>query len=182
MLAGLVISIAFGTVFVEANSGGLAGAWTPALRIGGAVVAAVLLAGTALVARVPAGDAVPGQRGFADRRYRIVVAIEAVALFGGLAVINGALGFRSVGVAWVALVVGVHFVALARAWHIGLFTVLGIAQIVLGVAGFVLGGVGASAAVGVVAGVCSGVALFATAGVATAQVRTPVATPATPGH
>jgi hypothetical protein len=68
-------------------------------------------------------------------------------------------------VAWIAVVVGVHFFGFGRAFRLTRFHLLDTAMTALGVAGFVLTRVGAGAAViGLVSGVLSGVALFATAG------------------
>ena len=69
-----------------------------------------------------------------------------------------------VAVAWIALVVGVHFVGLGRAFRLGRFHDLGAAMTALGIVGFVLDAFGAGApTIGLVSGVLSGIALFATA-------------------
>jgi hypothetical protein len=183
LLAGCLISIVFGTVFVEVNAGGLTGGWSTAIRITGAVVAIVLLAGVARAARMPTGAAIPGVRGFASRGYWFVVLGEAVVLFGGLAIINNVFGAHAAAVPWIAVVVGVHFIVLARVWRIAEFTLLGVAQVVFGIAGFVLAATGGStAATGLVSGVLSGVALFVTAAVALGQaLRSPEPAAAAPG-
>ncbi|GIL30791.1 hypothetical protein [Actinocatenispora comari] len=188
-VVGSLIAIAFGMVFVVVNSGGLATPWPTVVRLAGVAVAAGLL--IALVVRRPrpaprareAGTrardvgtpgsterAGAGATFFGYRRFWVIVAIEAVALFAGLYVINGVLGHSEVAVAWVAVVVGVHFVGLGRAFRLTRFHVLGAAMTALGVAGFVLGAFGAGAPViGLVSGVLSGVALFATAGYSLAR-------------
>lgn len=51
--------------------------------------------------------------------------LEVLAIFGGLALLNGALDAPRAAVAWVSTVVGVHFLALAVLWRQRLFTVLG---------------------------------------------------------
>ena len=105
--------------------------------------------------------------GFADHGYWLIVALEAGALFGGLAVINGVLHGQAVSVAWVALVVGVHFFGLARIWRMPLYYWLGAAMAILSLAGFLIYALGGSAAmVGLVAGVGSGAALYAAVGAA----------------
>jgi hypothetical protein len=72
-----------------------------------------------------------------------------------------------VAIAWVALVVGVHFFGLARIWRMPLYHWLGAAMTVLGLAGFLIYALGGTAAiVGLVAGVGSGAALYATVGAA----------------
>jgi hypothetical protein len=162
-----VVAITFGTVFVLVNSAGLPAPWPLVIRVVGVLVAALLTVG--LVLAVPKGSSVTRApaSGFVDRRYWLVVALEAGALFGGLAVVNGVLHRTAVSVAWVALVVGAHFFGLARIWHMPLYHWLGAAMTVLGLAGFLIYVLGGSAAiVGLVAGVGSGVALYAAVGVA----------------
>ncbi len=175
MVVGSIIALVFGTVFVEVNSGGLPGSWPLVVRVAGAVVAVGLLIAVLRAARGGADRNVPGA-GFADRRYWNIVGVEGLALFGGLAVINAVLGRPEFAVPWIALVVGVHFVVLGQVWRLELFKWLGVVQTVLGVAGFVLAAMGASrTTVEVVAGVLSGVALFATVAAAVFLVR-PAAT------
>jgi len=171
MVIGSVIALVFGTVFVEVNSGGLPGSRPMIVRIAGVVVAVGLLLAVLRAARGGADGAVPGG-GFADRQYWNIVAGEGLALFGGLVVINAVLGKPEFAVPWIALVVGVHFIVLGRAWRLELFMWLGVVQTVLGVAGFVLAATGASTTtVEVVAGVLSGVALYATVAAAVFLVR-----------
>lgn len=161
LVVGSLVAIVFGLVFVEVNSGGLPAPWALVVRIAGVVVAVGLL--FALRKAKPQPEHGPG---FADRRYWLVVAVEAVALFGGLFVINGVLGRGEFAVAWIAFVVGVHFFGLAAVFRLNRFHALGAVLTALGVVGFVLGALGASAGtVGVVSGVLSGVALFATVAV-----------------
>ena len=172
MVVGSLVGVLFGLVFIEVNSGGLPGSWPLVVRVAGAVVAAVLLAGVIWVARrgEVAGEVPSG--GFAGRRYWNIVGFEGLALFGGLVVVNGVLGRPEFAVPWIALVVGVHFVLLAQAWRIGLYRVLGIVQAGLGLAGFVLAAAGAAlATVNLVAGVLSGVALYGAVAAGVLQSR-----------
>lgn len=170
--AGSLVGVVFGLVFIEVNSGGLPGSWPLVVRVAGAVIAAVLLAGIVWVARkgevedkVPAG-------GYLGRRYWNIVGLEGLALFGGLVVINGVFKHPEFAVPWIALVVGVHFVFLGQAWKIALHRWLGIVQTALGLAGFVLAATGASlATVNLVAGVLSGVALYGAAAAGILQAR-----------
>jgi hypothetical protein len=162
-----MVAITFGTVFVLINSAGLPDPWLLVIRAAGLLVAALLIAALGLVARMaPPAPQAPAS-GFVDRRFWIIVALEAVALFGGLLVINGILHRSAVSVAWVALVVGVHFFGLARIWRMPLYHRLGAAMTVLGLAGFVIHALGGNAAtIGLVAGVGSGAALYAAVGMA----------------
>jgi hypothetical protein len=173
VVMGSLVGVVFGLVFIEVNSGGLPGSWPLVVRVAGAVVAAVLLAGVVWVGRrgtVKEVEAPAG--GFTGRRYWNIVGLEGLALFGGLVVINGVFGRPEYAVPWIALVVGVHFVALALAWRIRLYHGLGIVQTLLGLAGFVLAATGAAVStVNLVAGVLSGVALYATVAVGVWQSR-----------
>lgn len=167
MVIGSLIGTVFGLVFIEVNSGKLPGDWALGIRIAGAVAAAGLLLVILRASRLPAAQLSRDHPGFADRRYGAIVGIEAVALIGGLAVINGVLSRPVLAVPWIALVVGAHFFELARLWHLTSFLVLGLVLVILGVAGFLLSAFSVSpGVVDVVSGVGSGVALFAAVGVA----------------
>jgi hypothetical protein len=164
---GSMVAITFGAVFVLVNSGGLPAPWPLVIRAVGLVVAAVLIVAVVLVTRREPPAAQAPTSDFMGRRYWLVVALEAVALFGGLAVVNGVLHRSAVSVAWVALVVGVHFFGLGRIWRMPLYHWLGAVMTVLGLTGFLIYALGGSAAVvGLVAGVGSGAALYAAVGAA----------------
>jgi hypothetical protein len=166
VVVGSVVAITFGTVFVLVNSAGLPHPWLLVVRVAGLLVAVLLLVGLVLVARKAPTAAPAEASGFVDRRFWIIVVLEAVALFGGLFVVNGVLHRTAVSVAWVALVVGVHFFGLAWIWRIPLYHWLGATMTVLGLAGFVIYALGGTAAiVGLVAGVGSGAALYTAVGV-----------------
>ena len=167
IVVGSMVAITFGTVFVLINSADLPAPWSFVIRAAGLVIAALLLGGLVLVVRqVPSGTSAPAPVHM-NRRYWLILAVEAVALFGGLAVINNVLHRTAVSVAWVALVVGVHFFGLAWIWRMGLYHWLGAAMSVLGLAGVLVYALGGTApTVGLVAGVGSGLALYAAVGVA----------------
>jgi hypothetical protein len=164
MVAGSLIALVFGVVFVMANTARLGGGWTIGVRVAGVAVALALLVAVLRRRRAAAPAAAPpGPPWFTDRAYLTIVGIEAVALFGGLFVLNRLLGITTLNIAWIALVVGTHFFALGRVWRLPLFHGLGAAMVVLAVAGAALHAAGAGpAAVDLVAGVGSGAALFAT--------------------
>lgn len=165
LVVGSLVAIAFGTVFVLVNSADLSAPWPLVIRVAGLVVAVALIA--ALVPVIRRGAPATAASDAMDRRYWLVVALEAVALFGGLAVINGVLHRSAVAVAWVAVVVGVHFFGLGWVWRMPLYHWLAAAMTLLGLAGFLIYALGGSAAlVALVAGVGSGVALFAAVAVA----------------
>ena len=173
------MAITFGTVFVLVNSGGVPAPWPLIIRVIGLLVAALLVTGLVLVARRGSSVTAAPASGL-DHRYWLIVALEAGALFGGLAVINGVLHGKAVSVAWVALVVGVHFFGLAGIWGMPLYYWLGAAVTILSLAGFLIYALGGSAAiVGLVSGVGSGAALYAAVGVVVGDAligRTSVAT------
>ncbi len=167
LVTGCLVATAFGLVFVIVNCAGLPRPWPVLVRVAGTAAAVVLLVATFRVARVATDPVAPGGPGFAGRGFSMIVAVEGLALFGGLAVLGRVLHHADLGVAWVAVVVGVHFFALARLWRMRMYHVLGAVMTALGVAGFVLAAAGVPAAmVAVVSGVGSGVALFATVGAA----------------
>jgi hypothetical protein len=161
MVLGWLIATVFALVFVEVNSGGLPGGWSLGIRIGAAIVAAGLLVAVLRAARMRPAGITPNRAWFADRRYWMIVGLEAIALIGGLVVINVVLGRSELAVAWVAVVVGAHFFGLARLWRVRSLYVLGVVMVILGGVGFVLGGLAApTGAIGLVSGVGCGVALF----------------------
>jgi hypothetical protein len=162
LLIGSMIALSFGTSFVMANSGGLSSPWPLIIRVVGALIAVAL---AIQVIRVVRSTTVvrQGAAGFTDRRYWWAVIGEVIALFGGLYVINQVLEKPDVAIAWVAVVVGVHFFPLGWAWRMPLYYRLGTVMTALGVAGFVAYAFGASAAtVALISGVGSGFALYAT--------------------
>jgi hypothetical protein len=162
-VGGSLIATMFGAVFVLVNSGGLASLWTGVIRGFGLLVAVLLVVGVVLVVRRTSSEPGVPATGFVDRRYWLIVALEAGTLFGGLAVINGVLHRPAVAVAWVSVVVGVHFFGLGAIWHMRFYHWLGATMTALGVAGFLIYALGGPATVvGLVAGVGSGVALYVT--------------------
>ncbi len=172
LVTGSLVALGFGTAFVMFNSAALPSPWPLVIRVSAAVVAIALLVALFRVARKAPAPRQGEVAGFTDRRYLYTVAGEVVALFLGLYVINQVLGVPEVGVAWVAVVVGVHFFPLARAWRMPLYNWLGAAMTALGVAGFVAHALGASeGTVGLIAGVGSGAALYATVAAAIRDTR-----------
>ncbi len=161
LMTGSLIALSFGTVFVMVNSGGLPSPWPIVIRVI-AVVTAVALLIAVLRVRGLAIEERPGEVvGFADQRYWYAVAGEVIALVVGLYLINQVFDAPEVGIAWVAVVVGLHFVPLAWAWRMPMYYWLGAAMVLLGVAGFVAHAFGASdAVVALIAGVGSGAALY----------------------
>lgn len=167
-LTGGLVGVGFGLVFVLVNSAGL-GPWTVALRVAAVVAAAAITAD--LFRRLGPASRADDGTGAAPRwgaGYRLIVAAEAVALFGGVQVIVRALDAPRYAIAWVAFVVGVHFFGLAVLWRVARFHVLGAVMVLLAGLAVLAGLLGApDAAVRLLAGVGSGTTLLvfaATAG------------------
>ena len=119
---GSLIGAAFGLVFVLVNTSLVSTALAVLLRLlrAGAFLAvliAVRRPGTATGKRAAGG-------GF-GRRYWLVVAAEVLAIWIGLALLNGPLDTPRAAVAWISSVVGAHFFALALVWRNPLFHWLG---------------------------------------------------------
>lgn len=162
LLTGSMVALSFGTVFVLVNSGGPPSPWPTVIRVAGILTAVALLIGVLRVRRLATAGRPGDVNGLVDRRYWYAVAGEVVALFGGLYVINQVLEAPELAVAWVAVVVGVHFFPLAWAWRMPMYHWLGAAMTLLGLAGFLAHALGASdAVVALIAGVGSGAALYA---------------------
>lgn len=165
--AGGLVVLVFGFVFVEADAGGLHSGLQAVVRAAGIIVALALFAG---INRARRAVAAPGPR--LGPQFWIIVAAEVVALVGGLVVINGVIGAHELTVPWIAVVVGLHFFGFVPLWKSRVYAVLGVVVTVLGVAGFVLHGAGASAlTVRVVSGIGSGVALYLAAANSLVRMR-----------
>ncbi|MDD7940388.1 hypothetical protein PHK61_18340 [Actinomycetospora lutea] len=156
---GDLVGAFFGTLFVVLNAGLLGPVWHLVAALVALACAAVVVAAFLRRRRgTGSGGMFP-----LTRSYRLIVAIEVVALFGGTAVL-GRLAPQLL-VPWVVLVVGVHFLALARWWHVGArpFAVLGAVLSVIALAGGVIGVLGGAASAPVaafVAGVGAGVVML----------------------
>ncbi|NHC43914.1 hypothetical protein [Motilibacter aurantiacus] len=170
---GSLIGAAFGLLFVLLNTGGLPGVAATGLRAGaGLVFLAVLLAAFAHGGKDVHPPSGPAPQGGFGRGYWAVVAGEAVALWGGLAVLNGPLDTPDAGVAWVSFVVGAHFLGLAVVWRQRVFVGLAVVLSACGLAGLGLAALGSrQQAVEVVGGVVPGAVLLAVAGWTTARAN-----------
>ncbi|MEV4115024.1 hypothetical protein [Nonomuraea sp. NPDC049695] len=156
----MLIGAIFGAVFVVVNAQSPLNAVTVnLLRAAACLAAASVIAmwfATARRERPAAGS----QRNMFGRGYLIVVAAEAILLFGGLRVLAALGRPEQANVAWVALVVGVHFIALAPIWKDWGIAVPGVVLTLLGAGGLVLTWTAAVAWVPFVSGVLSGVMLL----------------------
>lgn len=164
-LLGSGIAGLFGLIYVEINAGPLPAPWPAALRIAAAVAAAglafvlVRLASSTVSAR---DEAEPGSQYGFGRRYWFIVAVEVAAIWAGSAVLSGPADLAHAVVAWVSVVVGVHFLALAALWRLRLMRYLGIAIAMCGLAGLAAAVATApQAAVATAGGVLPGILLLA---------------------
>jgi hypothetical protein len=161
---GHVIGASSGLVFVLVNSAPL----LPALRIVVCIAAVgmffFIVAGLVATRHAsPRSKAQDAALGFTER-YMVIVGVEAVLLFGGLAIMRLIEPAAILG--WIALVVGVHFFPLSRLWTLGRaqITTIAIAMTALGVAGLILAFTTHNAdAVELLSGVGSGTLLLGTA-------------------
>jgi hypothetical protein len=160
---GSLIGGIFGFIYVEANADALPDPWASALQIAAGVAFAGLVALMALARGSHPPVSQETRDGF-GRRYWLVVAGEVAAIFAGFIVLHGPAGLPNAVVAWVSVVVGVHFLVLAIIWRLRLFRDLGAAIALCGVAGLTAAVAGAPAAVIAAAGgVLPGVLLLAAA-------------------
>ncbi|MET7532044.1 hypothetical protein [Streptomyces goshikiensis] len=164
---GRIIGASFGLAFIQVNAGALPVAAGTVLRVL-AVAAFVALLITLRRAPAPAPRPAPAAEAAPavhfGRRYRYVVAAEAVVGVAGIVVINNLLHTPRATVGWIALVVGVHFFGLAVVWRMPALHRLGAGLSGCGAGGLALAAAGApQAAVAAVAGVLPGALLLGSA-------------------
>lgn len=138
---GSTIAAVFGLVYIEANAGSLPATVALVVRaLGAAGVLAVMIAlWREESERVADSDA--DGAGFGPGYWRIV-ALEAVGIVAGSAVMR-LVGLGSATVAWVSVVVGIHFFGLAAVWRMGFFRGLGAAIALCGAVAIILAAAGA---------------------------------------
>lgn len=154
---GALIGAAFGAVFVLVNSGDPVPA---ALGWGLRALAVLALAAVLFLGLRAGGRPTLDGRPMFGPSYRIVVIGEVVLLIAGFFVLSLLDAPVQANVAWIATVVGLHFVALASAWKTRSILVVGVVLTVLGVVGLGLLGSPALPWVPFVSGVLSGVTLL----------------------
>lgn len=166
---GSLIGGAFGLVFLIVNSAGFSTLGRTLVLIVGiaafaafAAIAFLALRGLGRMKRAQAQTADSQVRtgGPFGRSYWIIVAIEAVALFGGIRLLSG-MGHPELGVAWVAFVVGTHFYALGSVFKLGRFHILATVVTLCGIAGFIAFFAGAPDFIPVLGGIIPGFVLLA---------------------
>lgn len=156
---GVLVGAVFGLVWVEVNAGAAPSPVGLVLRVAGAVVFLGVV-GALWRSRGARRTDGQGRPGF-GRGYRLVLVAELVAFFGGNLLLNGPLGLPDGVVAWIAFVVGAHFVVLARVWREPSIGWVGGGAAVLGAVGLAMAVAGASAdAIALTAGVGTGAVLL----------------------
>jgi hypothetical protein len=171
-LTGAMIAGGFWIAWALWGASGLTGAPAAVVRVGGLVIGLLILLGSVVLqreARRSGRAGVGAARGdgsgslFASPGYRLVVACEVVALFGG-GLLLGLTGHREYTVACFAWVVGVHFVVFGRLFWVGFYW-LRAALLAAGVAGAVVGFAGGgSGAIRAVSAPIAAASLFAAGG------------------
>jgi hypothetical protein len=176
-ITGNLIGSSFGLAFILANLGALPETLAWIIRIL-AIVAAVglfvrLLRGYPAAGPVEPGREMAPQTAMFGSGYWVIVAGEVIVGLLGLVMFNTVLDWPVANVPWIVLVVGIHFVLLARVWHEQSIQALGLALSVLGVVGFVLAALNVSVSgVRLVTGVGAGVVLLGAAWWAALQSTT----------
>ncbi len=146
---------------MHVNSGSLASGVSLVLRVI-AILALVGLVGFLFLGPAPAGSGMSSAAGVGfSRGYWWVVIAEVVAIWAGIMVLGRVFDAPHANVAWISLVVGVHFFGLAMVWKMPVFHWLGAALAACGVVGLTLAALGAStAAIDVVGGIVPGFLLL----------------------
>ncbi|MEU7855437.1 hypothetical protein [Nonomuraea sp. NPDC049141] len=159
-MTGLLVGAVFGAVFVVVNAQSPLNTLTAnLLRVAACLAAASVVAMWIMTARKERSVGGP-RRNMFGRGYLIIVAAEVILLFGGIRVLAAWERPEQTNVAWVAFVVGVHFIALAPIWKDWGIAVPGVVLTLLGAAGLVLASTAAVAWVPLISGVLSGVVLL----------------------
>jgi len=167
LFVGLLIGGSFGLAFVLANAHSpLSATVGLTLRLLAAACFLVLIASVLRATRLrperpeaPEGSPVPSGSRYGRGFWWVVIA-EVALLIVGLQVLRIAGAPSEANVAWIALVVGLHFIAFAFVWQEASIAVPGAIVSLLGVAGLTLSATAANEWVPLVSGVCSGFVLL----------------------
>lgn len=157
---GALIGGAFGLVFLVGNSSGFSTVGRiMVLVVGILAFAAILFLAFRSYGRRRGSPQAGTAKAFGTS-FWIIVAVEALALFGGTKLLAG-LGYPELGVAWVSVVVGTHFFALGHVFGLRRFHLLAGVVTLCGIAGFIAFFIPAPAFIPVLAGVIPGFVLLA---------------------
>src|SRR4051794_4372511 len=164
-----MIAGGFGIAWTVWGASGLTGGAAVIVRIGGIVVGAlILVAGALQVRRARRGEREAGPPHgsgsiFSSSSFRLVTAVEVIALIAGGALL-GAVGQSADTIARVAAAVGGHLFVFGGLFWTGFYW-LGAAMLAAGIAGAIVGVAGASSgAIRAVSGLISAASLFAAGG------------------
>lgn len=159
---GSLIGCVGGLAFYLINAGALADPWPLVLRVLGVLLFVGIVA-MVLRARVIGRGVEPSREQL--RAYGWTVVGEFAAIFAGARLLNALSDKPDVGLPWVAVVLGVHFVIFAPIFKEPIFAWFGVPIAVCGVVGLVLvltSPAGAHpATLAVVAGILPGTIMFA---------------------
>ncbi len=152
----IVITAVFGFIYIMANAQLLPPTEATAVRVIG------ILAAVGLLIALPRPDR-PDRPGVGfSGSYWLIVAAEVAAGIGGLVVLNDVLGIHDASIAWISVVVGVHFFGFYVIWRLPIMVWIGAAITVCGGLGLLAAGLDRSATViAVVAGILPGAVLLA---------------------
>lgn len=137
-LVGSLVGLGFGLTYLLVNNSRLPG-MLPAIVTALAVLAAVAFVVTfwrnrGLLLEIRSGESADPFRG----KFGLITAVEVLAIFGGLFVLNAVLGRPEAAIAWITTVVGAHFYPMGRVTKMPMFTTLAYVLTPLGVLGLVL--------------------------------------------
>jgi hypothetical protein len=164
-LVGAMISGGFGLAWSLWGASGLSGAASTAVRVAGIALGVFIVLWSAYLWRRAPGEGAGSGTMFSSGAYRLIVALEVLVLIGGNLLL-GVIGHREYVIAWVATVVGFHFLAFGRQFWAGFYG-LGAALIAAGIVGAMVGLAGGRAgAIRGTAGLIAAASLFV-AGTAT---------------
>ncbi|MGH3392742.1 MAG: hypothetical protein ACRDOO_28070 [Actinomadura sp.] len=156
---GIVIGAAFGLVYVEVNARAIPSPGGALVQALGAIAFVGLLVALHRTRVTRPGGGMSRPR--FGRGYLLVVVAEVAAIPAGSAVLNGPLDLPQAVLPWVSIVVGAHFLGLAKVWHEASLGRLGAGIAALGAVGVGLAAAGAAqVAIASTAGVGPGVLLL----------------------
>ena len=163
LLLGTLVGATGGLVFVLANTHApLNAAESVVLRILAVAVLAVLVALSLFAGRHTTGERGPAgdEASWFGRKFWLIVAAELVLFQLGFQLLRVLGAPPESRVAWIAVVVGLHFVAFARLWRAPSMALLGAVVFALGAAGLALSATSAVDWTPIVSGVMSGFVLL----------------------
>jgi len=174
-----MITAVAGVAWTQWGASGVTGAASGAIRVVGILIGLVILIWCGRRWRRPRGGsettsgALPGPRSrpiFSSAGFLVVNAVQVVAFAGGARLL-AATGHPEYLIAWVATVVGVHFLAFGRLFLTGFYW-LGAALITARFAGVLVGVAGGGpAGIKVTSGLMAAASLFAAGGWSIAWMR-----------